>query len=334
MIVPAHLLALTLLTGGHSVFRHGPACVDTTGTASTFEFASNPWLNLYNFLFKAAKESRGIEDEGLGAKGYVVEDTAALRALTPAERREWNAAVELFARSVLTDQMGIDSLVLNVNDVLARVGPGEDLERVRLHPELRRVLQSVMPIYRTAWWPTHDRRNQEWITSMRAGLTSYESCLIHRATVVFRAPWPDAPLRVDAAVYASWFGAYSTRPPTRITVAANARGSQGNYGVEVLLHEAGHDMLAPLDSALAAEAARRRKALPPELSHLVLFYTAGALMRELDGTHTPFAEQFGVWTRSQFTRRCRAIIEREWQPYLSGSRSFADAVAGIVGHVD
>lgn len=169
---------------------------------------------------------------------------------------------------------------------------------------------------------------------MRAGLTGQESCLTRRAAAVFRAPWPSAPLHVDAAVYASWFGAYSTRPPTRITVAANARGSQASYGVEVLLHEAAHGMLEPLDSALAAEAARQRKTLPPELSHLVLFYTAGALMRELDDTYTPFAEHFGVWSRNQLTRRYRVIIEREWQPYLSGTRSFADAVGGIVGQLD
>jgi hypothetical protein len=310
-----------------------PECVDSTGMRSSFEFASNPWLNLYNFLFKTAKQRRGIEDDGLGARGYVTDDTAALRPLMPAEQRDWNAAVDLFARVVISDGMGIDSLVLNVNDVLARLSPDDSLGAVRLHPEIRRALTSVMPIYRSAWWPVHHRRNQEWIAAMRERLAEREACLVRRATSVFRAPWPAAPLHVDAAVYASWFGAYSTRPPTRITVAANARGSQGSYGLEVLLHEAAHGMLAPLDSALTARAERRKKALPPELSHLVLFYTAGALMREQDPAYTPFAEEFGVWKQNRLTRRYHDVIQRAWQPYLSGTRSFDDAIGALIDGV-
>src|SRR5205814_1162432 len=126
----------------------------------------------------------------------------------------------------------------------------------------------------------HDRRNVEWITSMRVLLAGDETCLAQRAESVLQSSWPSFPIHVDASVYANWFGAYSTHHPTRITVSANAQGSQGSFGLEVLLHESMHGMLDPLDSALAREAADRHKRLPVELSHLVLFYTAGALMIE------------------------------------------------------
>jgi hypothetical protein len=310
-----------------------PVCDSDPSASSTFEFASNPWLNLYNFLVKSAKHARGIEDDGLGARGYVSEDTAAVRPLTPTERREWDSAVEFFARAVVPDRMGIDSLVQRVNNVLAHASPNDTLDGTSLHPAIRRVLEDVMPLYRSAWWPVHDGRNRAWIGAIQTALIQRERCLVRRAESVFRAPWPATPIHVDASVYASWFGAYSTHPPARITVSANARGTQESYGVEVLLHEAGHSMLAPLDSALSVEAARRDKALPSELSHLVLFYTAGALVREQEPRYAGFAEEFGVWQRNALTREYHRIIAREWQPYLSGQRSFAEAIVGLVERI-
>ena len=322
-------LVLSTATAAPRVADLGP-CPARSGDSWSFDFASNPWLNLYNFLFESAKQARGIDDEGLGARGYVSEDTAAVRPLSSAEHRVWNDAVDFFARTVVTDRMGVDSLVQSVNDVLARLEPNVDLDTVPLHPELRSVLLRVMPIYRTAWWPAHDRRNRLWITEMQRGLAERTRCLVPRAEGVFRAPWPAGSIHVDATVYANWFGAYSTHPPTRITVSANAVGSQGSHGVEVLLHEAAHDMLVPLDSALCSEAARRNKRLPSELSHLVLFYTAGALMKEGDPAYLPFAEEFGVWRQSGLAKRYHTLIEQEWQPYLSGERNFGDALAALV----
>jgi hypothetical protein len=233
---------------------------------------------------------------------------------------------------VLPDRLGIDSLVQNVNTVLTRVSPNDDLDAVALHPELRRVLKDVMSIYRSAWWPAHDARNQRWIASMRTELAGRETCLRQRAEVVFRAGWP-SPVHVDATVYASWFGAYSIHHPTRVTITANAQGSQDEYGLEVLLHETAHGMLDRVESALADEATRQGKRLPPELSHLVLFYTAGALMKEQMPDYVPFAERFGIWSRNDRTRRYHAVIEQEWQPYLSGERTFADAIGALVQRV-
>jgi len=326
-------IALVLATGlGDPIVTPTSTCFVRASDSASFEFASNPWLNLYNFLVKEAKQARGIDDEGLGARGYVAEDTAAIRALSATEAAEWSNAVDFFSRQVLPDRLGIDSLVQNVNTVLTLVSPNDDLAAVPLHPELRRVLQDVIPIYRSAWWPTHDARNQRWIASMRSQLAGREECLRQRAEMVFRSAWP-SPVHVDATVYASWFGAYSIHHPTRVTVTANAQGSQGAYGLEVLLHETAHGMLDRLESALAGEATRQSKRLPPELSHFVLFYTAGALMKEQQPDYLPFAERFGIWTRNDRTRRYRAVIEQEWQPYLSGERTFADAICALVQRI-
>lgn len=302
----------------------------TADHASRYEFVSSPWVNLHNFLVKQGKSARGYDDDALGTRGYLPEDTAAARLLTPSERARWTAAVNFLAGAELADRIGIDSLVMGVSNPLAAAAPNGNLDDVPLRPDLRRVLLDVMPIYRAVWWTGHDGRNQRWIGSMRDQLRGRERCLAHRAEEVLRAPWPSGPIRVDASVYANWFGAYSTHRPTHITMSANARGTQGAYGLEVLLHETGHAMMFVVDSALAVEAGRQRKVVPPQLSHLLLFYTAGALVKEIEPAHAPFADAFRIWGQNDTARHYRELIEREWQPYLSGSRPFCETIAALI----
>ena len=145
------------------------------------------------------------------------------------------------------------------------------------------------------------------------------------------AEWLPLPIMVDASVYASWFGAYMTQNPVHITMSSNARGNQGSLGIEGLLHEAAHSLTGPLDSALATTAAREGRVLPRELAHLVLFYTAGETVRDDIRDHVPHAERFGLWKQSSSAERYRALLARVWRPHLEGHRSFADAIARIVG---
>ena len=187
-----------------------------------------------------------------------------------------------------------------------------------------------MPLYREHWWLVHDRRNRRWIGDMQTLLAQVEACTASREAAVLHDEWPGDPIRVDATVYASWTGAFSTHRPTHVVVASNARGSQDLYGLEVLIHEVGHGMMARIDSALAAEAARQRKQLPGWLSHLVLFHTAGALVREQQPSHTPYAAAFGIWNQNGRTRDARAALERVWQPYLEGRRDFGSAIAALI----
>jgi hypothetical protein len=329
MWVPSYFAPLLFAAAVSPAASSSPCVIGIGEAPSSYHFVSSPWVSLYSFLVHEGKRSRGMDDDALGARGSVPEDTAAIRPLTLEESRRWKAAVEFFARLVIPDLLGVDSLVQKVNDPIAAAAPDGNLEDVPLPGELRRTLQDAMAIYRSTWWPAHDRQNHHWIAAMRIQLGGTEACLVQRAEVVWRAAWP-RDIRVDATLFASWFGAYSTHHPTHITVSSNARGSQESFGLEVLLHETGHAMLGPLDSALSVEAARQRKQLPPDLSHLVLFYTSGALVKELQPLHLPFADAFGIWRQNGSARHYRDLIEREWRPYIAGARSFGDAVTGVV----
>ena len=326
----ALFVALTAPLSRGIAFRSpAPGCTDSA-FATHFDFHDTPWLNLHNFLFKEAKLRRGIADDGLGARGNLTEDTAGARPLDPQEHAGWNDAVEYYASVIIRDDMGLDSVVARINDRLANAAPDEQLVDADLPSPLRRVLLQAMPVYRVVWWPVHERRNEQWIGRMRAQLAHTEPCLAPRLAQLLEGSWPSEPIRVDATVYASWFGAYSTLHPLHSTISTTARGSQDTHGLEVLLHEAGHGMLGTIDSTLTAQARRQRRALPPELSHLVLFYTAGAIMTELVPEYTPYAEAFGIWDQNATARRYQAILQREWQPYIDGHRSLSEAIAGIV----
>ena len=313
-----------------------PAVVQTSSRCavpaerSSFVFRSGFWLNLHNFLHRGAKERRGINIEVPAAMTVAVEDTAGARALTAPERRAWEEALRIYDTNQLA-QGKSDSILQRLNERLAAARDDGQLRDADIDPAVRQALLTAAPVYRLVWWPVHDRRNRKWIASLEALLAPREACLSRSVARALAAEWPARPIVVDASVYASWFGAYMTQNPVHITMSSNARGNQGSLGIEGLLHEAGHSLTGPVDSALTATAARAARALPRELAHLILFYTAGETVRDDIPDHVPYAERFGLWKQSLSAERYRALLEREWRPHLEGRRSFADAIARIVG---
>jgi len=326
-IVPTALLLSFAITS-RAVAQTSPDCARPAERPS-FVFHNGFWLNLHNFLHRAAKERRGVNDELPAAMTVAAHDTARTRGLTPPERDAWERALQVY----LTYPVALgntDSIVSRLNERLAGARDDSDLRDVDIDATVRQALLLAAPVYREVWWAAHDRRNREWIASLRGLLAPRETCLVRFITQGLSADWPAAPVTVDASVYASWFGAYMTQPPVHVTLSSNARGNQGTLGLEVLLHEAGHALLGPLDSALVATAARQGRLLPRELAHLMLFYTAGEAVRTFVPGHVPYAETFGVWKQNASAERYRALLEREWQPHLEGRRALADAVARIV----
>jgi hypothetical protein len=297
------------------------------------QFQSAFWLNLHNFLNKEAKRRERIDDDGQGARGNIRADTMGLRALNPAERRAWNNALSYYATNVLTDRMeGADSVVARVNDRLA-ASPEESLEAADLDPALDAMLREVAPIYRAVWWPIHDAHNKTWIAASRGLVDRYGGCVFPQLQRDLQRPWPSVPINIYATTYASWFGAYTTTVAgPRVTISTNAIGNQEMYALETILHESAHagQLLQPVDSVMATDAAKRGIALQSELSHVLLFYTTGEILSGLIPAHIPYAERFGIWSRNSETKRLDEILTDSWKPYLAGSRSFDNALDDLV----
>jgi hypothetical protein len=300
-----------------------------TATAARYAFHVSFWLNLHNFLYVEARLRQGIDDSGLGARGNLVLDTSRAHPAMTEEARRWSDAVERFRTLILPRPLP-DSVVIVVENRLARTADSSTLDDVDLDPALREVLRQAAPAYRALWWRIHDARDRSWIATQREYLDRYGVPLLQRLASVFQSEWPADPVRVDATVYANWFGAYTTLEPAHITISTSAVGSQGSWGLEVLVHETGHLLLAPVDSAIAAAARRQGRKPPPFLSHLLLFHTAGALVRELVPEHVTYAEEYGIWAQNATAREYQALLRDEWQPYLEGTRGFAEAIERLV----
>src|SRR4051812_10564732 len=238
------------------------ACADSG--APRLVMRSGFWLNLHNFLHKEGKRFAGLDNDAAGARGNIAADTLGVRALTLDEQTRWMDAVRYYAATMNgMMNMRMDSLVLRVEAPLAVLGDSEEIAGTGLDPALIARLQSVADIYRSVWWPIHAGHDQAWLASASQLTARYEGCVFPRLATLFQSAWPDS-IRVDASVYATWFGAYATRARgPHVTISSNAIGNLDSYALETILHESAHagGLLDRLDSALKARAEVRAVSL-------------------------------------------------------------------------
>jgi hypothetical protein len=307
------------------------ACADAAAPALVMR--SGFWLNLHNFLHKEAKRVARVDNDGAGARGNVDADTVGLRSLTAEEQARWTRALEYYAPMVDPGKMmPTDSLVLRVEAPLALLADDATPTAAVVDAALAARLTDVADIYRAVWWPLHQRHDDAWLATARTLVDRYHGCVYPRFARVFQSTWPDS-IRVDASVYATWFGAYATRARgPHVTVSSNAIGNLDSYALETVLHESAHagGLLDRLDSAITARAAARSVTPLRELSHLVLFYTAGEVVHDILPTHIPYADRFGVWSQNRTALNLRATVASAWQPYLRGEIPFDVAVDRLV----
>jgi hypothetical protein len=133
---------------------------------------------------------------------------------------------------------------------------------------------------------------------------------------------------VDVTAFANWAGAYAHTRPTHIVFASVDESSRGSSGLETLFHEAMHGLEDSIRIALSRAGASRQQQVPQRLSHAIIFYTAGEVVRRTVPGHVPYAERYGVWQRGWGT--FRAALSQGWQPYLEGKIELDAAVNQVL----
>ena len=186
---------------------------------------------------------------------------------------------------------------------------------------------------REALWPEHDRANRAWIAAVQPLLERHGTALSQALTRAYETTWPSHPVPVDLSVTAGPNGAYTTGPPTHVTISSSEPGLRGLAALEVLFHESSHSPVSDLFQRVRQAASERKVSVPPQLWHGVLFYTTGELTtRELKAhgiAYTPFAGQdaytnlcgAGCRERSRNTGR-RASMERSLRTRYRAVASF------------
>jgi hypothetical protein len=289
-----------------------PAAQTTAQTTALFTFHSNPWVNLHHFARASARG--GPAPTGLS------EDDA----------KRWAAGIEFYkpfaARSLMDDEL------VAIKEALRGAEGKTSLEGIAIDAGLKATLEGLMPIYRKHWWPEHDRGNRAWVAAVEPLLARHGAAISQAIARVYETSWPGSPIPVDLSVATGPNGAYTTGPPTLVTMGSTARGMQGLASLEMLFHESSHSSLSKLFQRVSAAASAQNVSVPPQLWHAVLFYTAGELTRrELDAHGIAYTEYADAQLYKNLCGDgCRAKIVEHWTLRLDGRRSVADSLSALV----
>ena len=299
-----------------------------------FSFHSHPWINLHHFLFQWA---RNLPQRQSGDRRRAVEvsEQAQLGNLENAERRIWERALDYYRERLIAADLLFDRRLISLRDQLVAIacsaaGP-DSFGTEYPGAGLRMVLLEAMPVYRRHWWPVHHAANRAWIRGQLDLLKEYEATFAKRLADAYGGEWPSERIRVDAAAYANWAGAYTTNDPDHVTIEGD--GYKGLDGLEILFHEVSHAsffeqrVLGQLAAAFRAHGAGP----PNRLFHAIQFATPAELLRSLLSAERrdrfrSVAERVNERSRSRDQYR---VVLKHWKPFLDGELERAEALDRI-----
>lgn len=124
---------------------------------------------------------------------------------------------------------------------------------------------------------------------------------------------------------------YAAGPSRKDAIFDEPLSVIGFDGLEIAFHEAMHQWDPAMNGLLFGEARRTGKRLPPNVSHGLIFMTAGEAVRRVDPDHVPYADANGVWDGGY--DRVKALLDEVWKPYLRGAGTRDEAIAALVSRV-
>lgn len=358
----ALLLSLGLLSAAAAPRTLGQQVEDSIyGPLPVFEFHSGFWVNLHHFLYHAARARVAAKDSRETATrpaGPLLKQSPGPQPfLTPAEQRIWDQAVAYYVSNFAGKDLlvNIDLILLknqlgdfeDCNELTGRKKPACD---AGLPGNIGIILEAAAPIYRTHWWADHDRANRRWVMRVAPLVREQGVGLSERLADIYQSKWPKEKIRVEVCAFANSAGAYTTLDPLRVTIASIDPRNQGPEALEVLFHEASHDIARPVEAAITRECRQRDKPIPRDLWHALIFFTTGEVLRPVmqeaeqqnapdedvpPQRHTTTTVPPGL--REKLSQRGWEVYSRllsvYWQPYLDGKVTFEDAIAHLVSAV-
>lgn len=288
-----------------------------------FDFHIGAWLALHHIFYELGVKKSG-PDAWFGPGIEAVDGST----LPPKEAAIWSAAVEAYRVALADKDPVFDHDVGALHDELGAAGSQPTLGGIALPGDLRTHLERAMPIYRRRWWTEHEHASNAWLRSVRELLAQHETDMASELAALLHQAWPAEPMPVDLCPYANWAGAYSTLGPVHLYVATLDSRNQGPEGLEVIFHETSHVLIRTVRDAIDA-AARKRGKQTRDLWHVLLFVTAGEVVRRRFPGYVPYGEKEGLYAKGPW-KAAREAVERGWRPYLDGKRDFDAAVQATV----
>ena len=280
-----------------------------------FAIQSNMWMNLHHFLRVVA---RG--------------DPAPAK-LNADEQAIWDEAIATYKAKYANRDLLRDEGMLAIKNTLRTIPSDQPLPEIPGEPDLKELLERVAPVYRTHWWPAHDAINRSWIATAQTLVARYGERLSRDLAASYGESWPSEPIPIDVSISAGPVGAYTSYPP-HTTITSVDPTYYGLASLEMLFHESSHQWGRRLDVAIRNAAEARKKEVPPQLWHAVLFYNSGELTRRAlvaDGVgwYRDYAAQHDIYT-SLCGTGCRERVAKHWKPHLDGNVSIEAALENLV----
>jgi hypothetical protein len=300
------------------------------GPPTIFRFESEEfWLNLHTFLYVLGRAEDKFPDASREAVARApAEAQHGLQSLANAERQTWAGAVTAYARGASRTDPVFDRGAALLESRLADAADAPTLDRTDVDPAVRDVLERVAPIYRKAWWPEHRRANRAWVAATEPLLNANGRMVLDFITRAFQSRWPTNGYTVHVAAYSDWAGAFSTYGNFLLVASNASAGTSGWTGFETVFHESMHQFDDAIEAPLEADARAARKTLHRNLSHALIFFTAGeAVRRVAPAGYVTVADASGIWSRGM--SGLKEALTEIWLPYLNGRGTRDEALAAL-----
>ena len=306
----------------------GSAIPAAAQTAPIFRFTTDEfWLNLHHFLYVLGRAEAKMPDASRAAVvGAPADSEQGLSSLTVEERQTWREAIAFYAAGPSRKDAIFDASLAAIAGALASSRDEASLASVAIDGQLRSTLERAAPLYRKAWWPQHHAANVARRGEIQALVDRHGAAVLAFITRVYGMTWPSDGYPVHFSGWANWAGAYSTHG--LLVMSGLDRASRGFGGLEIAFHEGMHEWDRAVNDLLFAEARRTGKRLPPNVSHGLIFMTAGEAVRRVDPDHVPYAVANGVWERGY--DRIKPPLDDVWMPYLRGAGTRDEAIAALI----
>jgi hypothetical protein len=318
------IVAISLALPGFSLAQtERPGAVVTT---PHFAFFSDVTANLNDALIATGRARRARAQE-LFQTGP---EKACFDQLPPAERVAWARAVDYYSEIIVPFDINAREQILFRLELMAGSDWATGADRTFM-AIARSIRAAAMPAYERCRWPAQDASHRRWIEHAVTLLKVHEAALGERLPQVYGTSWAGLPYRVDVVESVLLGGNTQSFVPAgpHILISSSAADNQGRAALEVLFHEASHPLAGQMEGALKRAMSARGTAIRGDISHAVIFYLTGEIVRraleQTGESYTPY-----LYSLKMYPENVRGALSKTLSPYLAGQGTLAQALDNLV----
>ncbi|HVE73109.1 MAG TPA: hypothetical protein VNI54_17210 [Thermoanaerobaculia bacterium] len=281
------------------------------GRAGAHVFHSSFWLNLHERLRHEA-----------------VQKTPAEHAFTGAELSAWRQALEIYRADVGTKSPVFDRPLALVWHTLSETPDGATPKGIP--PRIAEALRIAAPAYRAKLWKQDDAANRFWTSVAVTLLREAGPEVAAGIARVYGVTWMKR-IDVEVAPYCDEHGAATPevhKGKYLTVVSSRDPGYQEFHALEMMFHEPMHhfDFYQEIEMAAGGPGAKT----PRNLSHALLFYTAGEITRRALSNRGVVYEPNSDEVLGRAWPHFIEPIDQHWKPVIDGRSTRAEALKAIL----